>query len=178
MPFRFRVNGDDEPYLPHGYRVLIAFHPGHPEFGCHIFNAEERAQNTFGFRRHEFIRVAPLAEDAPQLNYSRDEQQFLTRKRANAQVSSEFRAITSNDAKSSRVSTRRDGFGNSIVRAVGAAGADNERALSLINRRDPRSRRGDDIIKAAQTDFDESAELRRIEKLERAAIQRGDILPP
>jgi hypothetical protein len=179
MPFRFRVNGVvDNLYLASGYRVLIAFHPGHPELGCHIFNGENGARNTEGFRRHQSIMVAPLSDDAPQVNYSRDEQRFITRKRANAQLSGEFRAITSSGMDCSRVSTRRDSFGNSITRAVGAAGVENERARGLVNRQDPRSRRGDDIISAARSDYDEGAELRRIEKLERAAIERGDILRP
>lgn len=177
LPFRFRVNGDDDPYLPHGYSVLIAFHPGHPERGCHIFNGEQGVRNTQGFRRHEFIRVAPIAEDSPQVNYSRDEQEFIKRKRANAQVASEFRAITLTGTESSRASTRRDGFGNSVVRAVGPARIENERARGLVNRQDPRSRRADEIIKAARSDFDEEAALLQVQRLEREAIARGDILP-
>jgi hypothetical protein len=177
MPFRFRVNGiRDNLYLPSGYRVLIAFHPGHPERGCHIFNAEEGPRNTESFRRHELIMVAPLSEDAPQVNYSRDEQRFITRRKANAQLSGEFRAITATGENRSRVSVRRDSYGNSATRAIGPAGTENERAVSLLDQRDARSRRGDAIISEARAEFDEDAELRRIKQLEQAAIKRGDIL--
>jgi len=51
VPFRFRVNGvDPQIYFERGYQVLIAFHPGRPEEGCHVFNAERGARNRDGLR--------------------------------------------------------------------------------------------------------------------------------
>ena len=56
--FCFRVNGNSELYLEHGYPVLIAFHPGHPERGCHVFNAERGARNREGWGFGKFLMLA------------------------------------------------------------------------------------------------------------------------
>lgn len=111
LPFRFRVNGEVPMlYLENGYGVLIAFHPGHLERGCYVFNGETSARNRDGWPLGEPLLLAPCAEDAPQFALSRDEQAFLARRQANAAVTSEFRAV----AGRSRVSVSRDGFGRSV----------------------------------------------------------------
>ncbi|MGA3172504.1 MAG: hypothetical protein ABSE62_15990 [Chthoniobacteraceae bacterium] len=116
VSFRFRVNGDGV-YLEHGYAVLIAFHPGHPYRGCHVFNAERGVRNRDGLRFGEFILNATMTEDAPQLNLNPDNREHLARKNANAAVRSEFRAIrrAGNGAApvGQSASRARDGYGNS-----------------------------------------------------------------
>lgn len=121
LPFRFTVNGVTERYLEHGYRVLIAFHPGRPEEGCHIFNAETGPRNRDGLRLGEFLLHAPMAEDAPQVSLAPHEREVLARKNANAAVRSEFRAIARagglNITKRISTGTARDGWGNRAERA-------------------------------------------------------------
>jgi hypothetical protein len=91
--FRFRINGiDDQLHLDHGYQVLAAFHPGRPEEGCHIFNAELGVRNRDALRRAERLILAPFAEDAPQIDLS-GRADFTPRKKAAAAVRRNFRAI-------------------------------------------------------------------------------------
>lgn len=92
MPFRFRVNGINGLHLDHGYQVLIAFHPGRPEIGCHIFNAELGARNRENFRRGEFLLVAPPAALVPQVDFS-GRADFTARKKSSAAVTTSYRAI-------------------------------------------------------------------------------------
>jgi len=91
--FRFRINGLAEGiHLDHGYQVLVAFHPGRPEEGCHIFNLELGARNRDGFRRAEKILVAAHAQDVPQVDLS-GRADFTPRRKAGAAVTRNFRAI-------------------------------------------------------------------------------------
>lgn len=91
--FRFRVNGElDGLQLDHGYQVLIAFHPGRPEEGCHVFNAELGVRNRDGFKRGEHLLLAPLAADVAQIDLS-GRADFSPRRRAAAAVVRNFRAI-------------------------------------------------------------------------------------
>lgn len=116
MPFRFRVNGAvDGLYLEHGYAVLVAFHPGKPELGCHVFNAETGTRNRDGHRFGAHLLTAPLAEDAPQFSLSRTEQDaFAMRRKAAAAVRTEFRAIMPAGRKATGTSVARDGRGNAV----------------------------------------------------------------
>jgi hypothetical protein len=179
FPFRFRVNGASDVYLERGYSVLIAFHPGRPEEGCHIFNAETGSRNRHGVKFGEFLFVAPFAEDAPQLNLRPDEYEFVARKNANAAVRSEFRAIVGAGVRGRRVSTAQDGYGSSKrietspPTRSGARGdpassleIDHESAAAAIHLRSQRR----------PSDFDEEAELNRIARLESEAIERGDLV--
>ena len=134
MPFRFRVNGvtshqspvtshQSDLYLEHGYSVLVAFHPGKPELGCHVFNAETGTRNRDGHRFAAPLLVAPMAEDAPQFSLTRTEQDaFAMRRKAAAAVRTEFRAIMPAGRAAARVSVARDGRGN----AVESRGGDTE----------------------------------------------------
>lgn len=124
LNFRFRVNGvRDGLHLEHGYSVLIAFHPGRPELGCHIFNAERGARNREQFAFGELLMIAPIAEDAPQVNLSPVERAFHARRQANATMRGEFRAIMATGAPVVRRSSARDGFGNSReILSTGRAG--------------------------------------------------------
>lgn len=91
-PFRWVVNGVDGAHLDHGYRVLVAFHPGRPEEGCHVFNAELGPRNRDGLKRGERILVAPAAEWVPQVDLS-GRADFTVRKAASAAAVRNFRAI-------------------------------------------------------------------------------------
>jgi hypothetical protein len=114
FPFRFAVNGVvDGLHLTHGHRVLIAFHPGRPEEGCHIFNAEgANDRNRDGWRIGQRILLAPMAADAPQFNLSTLEKDMLRRKKAAAAVRTEFRALTKAGTPLIRRAESRDGEGN------------------------------------------------------------------
>lgn len=182
FPFRFRVNGvDPQIYLERGYSVLIAFHPGRPEEGCHVFNAEAGSRNRDGLKFAEKLMMAPFAEDAPQLNLRPDEYQFVARKNANAAVRSEFRAIVGAGVRGARVSTARDGYGNSAETRNSARRSRTETLHAAgcgvrANPETPVDRSGHASPARAITPFDEDAELARIQRLEREAIERGDIL--
>jgi hypothetical protein len=180
FPFRFRTNGVNDAYLERGYSVLIAFHPGRPEDGCHVFNAETGSRNRDGLKLGEFLMVAPFAEDAPQLNLAPSEYTFAARKNANAAVRSEFRAITAAGSRGRRVSTARDGYGNSRSLRSEPAGCG--------ARGDPATPDRERLITARVGDghespgartakpFNEEAELDRVRKLEQDAIERGDLV--
>ena len=113
LPFRFAVNGASaDLYVASGHRVLIAFHPGRPEDGCHVFNAEEGARNREGRKFGEWIVRALMAQDAPQLNLSKEEIAMQRRKNANAAVRTEFRAISKAGTPIVKRSESRDGLGN------------------------------------------------------------------
>jgi hypothetical protein len=171
FPFRFRVNGVNDLHLERGYSVLIAFHPGHPEQGCHVFNAELGSRNRDGRKLGEFLMVAPFAEDAPQLNLRPDEYAFAARKNANAAVRSEFRAIVGAGKEPSKVSVRRDGYGNSAIRAEGVAKRQHALATGALSRQDPKSIRADDLERQAR----EEEELERVLKMEKELRESGDL---
>jgi hypothetical protein len=173
-PFRFAVNGShDGIYLEQGHRVLIAFHPGRPEEGCHVFNAEMGAKNRDGRKFGERIGVMPLAPDSPQLSLTRDEQRFTSRKAANAAVRSEFRAIMKAGTPIVKSSEARDGFGNRVATrsapSVQPAQADG---------RNRGQDKGDALIAGARAahsrgEFDYDAEAARL----RAEEEKANELP-
>lgn len=182
LPFRFRVNGVIEGlYLEHGYPVLIAFHPGHPEAGCHIFNAERGVRNRDGFQFGEKLLIAPLSEDAPQVNLAPEERAFHARRNANATMRADFRAIGGVGLSPMRRSVVRDGWGNSAVRQTGdghttlRSGSEMEpNHTEPPAAREGRTPQATDRRASLSPDPDE--ELARIEALERAALARGDLL--
>jgi hypothetical protein len=171
FPFRFRVNGVTELHLEYGYSVLIAFHPGRPEEGCHVFNAESGVRNREGLRFGELMFVAPMAEDAAQLNLSPDEKEFHARKNSNAAVRSEFRAIVATGRRGRRVSTARNGFGDSTTLQSPDRVTP---ARPLLDKRAAELKRGAELIREAQ---EEAAAQRRIEILESELIKRGGLIP-
>lgn len=123
-PFLFYVNGVEQGrYFETGYNVLIAFHPGRPEDGCHVFNAEQGTRNRDNIPFGEKLLVAPLYEDAPQVS-------LATRNKCNPVVRSEFRSIVPVGSSGSRISVARDGRGNSIRREEGRAHAISQQSLS------------------------------------------------
>lgn len=120
--FRFRVNGaEGMPHLDHGHRVLVAFHPGHPEQGCHVFNNDESALNREGFGWSELIGLAEWLPDRPQEDLS-GQGNFDGRKRERAAVRREFRAIVAGTARAMRKSHAQDNLGNTLRTASGGSG--------------------------------------------------------
>lgn len=119
VSFRFRVNGaENMPHLDHGHRVLIAFHPAHPELGCHVFNNDESALNREGYGWAELIGTAEHLPDRPQEDLS-GQGDFSGRKRERAAVRREFRAIVAGTARAVRKSHAQDGLGNTLRAASG-----------------------------------------------------------
>jgi hypothetical protein len=121
--FRFRVNGAEglSHHLDHGHRVLVAFHPGHPEQGCHVFNNDESALNREGFGWAELIGLAEWLPDRPQEDLS-GQGNFEGRKNERAAVRREFRAIVAGTARAVRKSHAQDGLGNTLRTASGSSG--------------------------------------------------------
>jgi hypothetical protein len=127
--FVFTVNGvpgAKADYLPHGLRVLIAFHPGHPERGCYVANAEVGSLN-----REHWHFAEPLVYEAPcwgleapaQIDLrapaDRDAATGQSKRRATAAVRGEFRSIRDNGiaAGAPAISTVRDGKGGALIAA-------------------------------------------------------------
>lgn len=163
LPFRFRVNGaQDGLYLEHGYAVLIAFHPGQPEAGCHVFNAERGPRNREGFQFGQKLLLAPMAEDAPQVNLSPEERAFHARRQANATMRADFRAIGAVGAPAIRRAVVRDGFGNSAEVHTGRP--PESTAPPAPERR------------ATKPAIDADEEIARLEQLEADAQARGDLI--
>jgi hypothetical protein len=120
----FAVNGVAENlYLPTGHNVLIAFHPGHPEKGCAVFNADMGARNRSAWRFGQFLFTAPHVDKAPQISLDFPDAPTAKRK-ANAAMVSEFRAVrAAGQISAPKISQARDGLGNALVVAMGASPA-------------------------------------------------------
>lgn len=182
MSFRFRVNGvQDGLHLEHGHRVLVAFHPGRPEEGCHVFNAEgySSTRNRSGIPIGQRLLIAPLAEDAPQLNLSKDELAFAARRNANAAVRTEFRAIVPPGTRRHTASMVRSQYGDSAESRSTPRPVDAESdQLSVVSGQSasvpsvplvaPKR-----ATKPATTDT-EADDLAAIERLEREAAAAGN----
>lgn len=117
--FRFRVAGVSDLYLPHGMRVAVAFHPGHPEQGMHVFCADSTALNREGWAMGMPLLVADYMPFVHGIDLSNTPGDFAARKRGNAHVRSEFRQIATAGTAGHKVSTARDGTGNALVMASG-----------------------------------------------------------
>ena len=171
LPFRFRVNGAvADLYLQHGHHILIAFHPGRPEEGCHVFNAEgENERNRDGFRFGEHMLTAPLAIDTPQFNLAPHEREFHARKNANAAVRTEFRAITKAGTPIVRRTESRDGWGNRSANFAAPAverGRNSAPSEAAARQATPRT---------PQRTLDPDADAARIAALERE--DAGELMP-
>lgn len=124
VSFRFRVNGAEGMrgiHLDQGHKVLVAFHPGHPEQGLHVFNAEMGAMNREHWTCGQALGVAEWMPDRPQEDLS-GRGDFSNAKRERAAVRREFREIVAGTARASRKSHAQDGLGNVIRQAMGATG--------------------------------------------------------
>jgi hypothetical protein len=184
QPFRFQINGLEEGlHLDHGYQVLVAFHPGRPEEGCHIFNLELGARNRDGFRRAEKILVAAHAPDAPQVDLS-GRADFSPRRRAAAAVQRNFRAIgqarrTAHAQNSGglvlRAESNGSGSGRSRSSAATAAPAADPGARIASLRLAPRERTERPPLFRAGTEerlTEKNSELRELAEARRALKAR------
>jgi hypothetical protein len=115
LDFEFVIQGvmEGDPIFDHGYQLFVAFHPGRPQDGCHIFNAERGARNRYGFEYGQFLFVAPPCPVAPNATLRREEQKFLAKRAARAAVNNEFRAIKAAGKTDTRISHTQDSYGNS-----------------------------------------------------------------
>lgn len=118
-PFFFAVNGVAENlFLATGHQVLIAFHPGHPEQGCAVFNADMGPRNRAAWRFGQFLLTAPAQDLAPQIDLSGRGPRQKTQ--AIAAMRSEFRAVrAAGQTSAPSLSAVRDGLGDSIHMARG-----------------------------------------------------------
>lgn len=175
--FRFRVNGEAdldgrEVYLEYGYKVLIAFHPGHPERGCHVFNGERGERN----QRGEFgapILLAPMAEDVAQTDRSGGERTMHARK-ANAAFRGGFHAIVGTGKPAARRSEARDGQGFSVERFDGQEPPNREAPGERHTRQ--RDDRASELIERATRGEVTEEELAKL--AEREAAFRKELLLP
>lgn len=159
--FRFRVNGEQDLHLDHGYAVLVAFHPGRPEEGCHVFNAETGPRNRDNLKRGEFLLVAPMAADVPQIDLS-GRADFAPRKKAAAAVRRSFRAI----AQAVRATHTQDSNGT-VQRAEVGMTAPQPVAGSEAAAAQPKPRREPNPFRCAGEE-DWAAQRARNERMRRA----------
>lgn len=131
-PFTFTVcgvPGAQVDFLPAGLRVLVAFHPGHPERGCHVANADVTSRNNRSWRFGECLvpaapcwnLEAPVQVDLRLPGEKRASGEGGSKKRASAAMRSEFRALsdTGKAVDGGKISTARDGKGNMLHAASG-----------------------------------------------------------
>lgn len=164
FPFCFRVNGNEGGiYIENGYPVLIAFHPGHPERGCYIFNAERGARNREGWKFGELLAVAQLVDDVPQFGLSPQDRELRARKRANAAVHQEFRNIVGSDA---RVSVARNSHGRSVrlENGTGASLVPSADKTIKEQRAEIRTKQAEDFEKKAAAEAARAAKMERVLK--------------
>ena len=131
--FEFVVNGvRDGVYLSHNYKVLVAMHPGRPEEGCWIFNAEVGEKNTKGYKFGQPLLIAEPVQSPPQFSLASDRSSAAEqRKQARAAMVAEYRSIVPRGASRKereehevRETTARDGLGNALTSRQGPARSD------------------------------------------------------
>lgn len=124
LPFVFTVNGvPDAPvnFIPAGCRVLIAFHPGHPERGCRVVNAEVGSLNRGNWHFGELLVAAAPCDNLtmpPQIDLRPAAEKKasglgVNKKRAGNAARTEFRGVrdTGRGGEAPKQSTARDGLG-------------------------------------------------------------------
>jgi len=111
LPFLFTAEGftpawDWNAWLPHGWRVLCAFHPARPDLGCHIFNGlhPDHPQNPRRFPLGMPLGVLKHAPHAPMWNDAPETADFDGRRQTQSAVRAETRIIKA-AKKHVRVST-------------------------------------------------------------------------
>lgn len=113
--FRFQVHGSEGmPCLDNLYPVLIAFHPGRPEAGCHVFNACRDHRNREGYGFAQLIGVAEFDPDVPKLVIGALAE-VTNKKKRNAAVRAEYRTIIpAGTGPGTLKSIARDGLGQAL----------------------------------------------------------------
>lgn len=121
MPIRFltyEVPGF--PVLRERHPVLVAFHPGKTELGCHVFNAAT-GPAAQGMAWGEFMGIVPHFRDTPEevLHTNGD---FSQTSKANAHLRAEYRTIVpSGTGPGTLRSVARDGLGSALTIQKGGA---------------------------------------------------------
>lgn len=111
--FQFVVNGvDPHLHLDNGYRVLIAFDPQRPDFGCYVANAETGSKNRNHFGFGELILMAPYQGPLPLSDDSETHGPDYKR-RARATVRSGFAQVKKHitDTRAARIHQTLDEHG-------------------------------------------------------------------
>lgn len=177
--FRFRLNGESTAYFHQGQTVLIAFHPGRPEEGCHIFDGEREKRPYFNMESSfgRFLLLAPYEPEVAQFSLSGNRSGSEGKKKANAAMVSLFRGIVPRGQKAVSVSEARDGLGTVSRRSENAdprmepnlpAGEENrQHEYSRMITKAKKMSRAEEDAKEAQT-------LDTIQKLEAAMRERGE----
>jgi hypothetical protein len=113
--FRFQVHGSEGmPCLDHLYPVLIAFHPGKPEEGCHVFNNCSDHRNREGYAFGQKIGIAEFDPDVPKLVIGAPAD-VENKKKRNAAVRAEYRTIIpAGTGPGTLKSVARDGLGQAL----------------------------------------------------------------
>ena len=114
--FRFQAHGSEGiPCLDQLYPVLVAFHPGKPEEGCHVFNACTDHRNRDGYAFGEKIGVAELLPDVPKLVIEAAAEGIELKRKRNAAVRAEYRSIIpAGQGPGTLRSVARDGLGQAL----------------------------------------------------------------
>jgi hypothetical protein len=170
--FRFQVHGSEGmPCLDQLYPVLVAFHPGKPEEGCHVFNACKDQRNRDGFGFAERIGVADFLPDVPKLVIDARAEGIDLRKKRNAAVRAEYRSIIpAGEGPGTLKSVARDGLGQALeIQRGGTAPAEARPAASQAPARGgltdvpAAASRGGDVAAAALLGGERAAALAALE---------------
>jgi hypothetical protein len=113
--FRFQVHGSEGmPCLDHLYPVLVAFHPGKPHEGCHVFNNCTDHRNREGYGFGQKIGIAEFDPDVPKLVIGAAAD-VENKKKRNAAVRAEYRTIIpAGTGPGTLKSVARDGLGQAL----------------------------------------------------------------
>ncbi len=131
--FRFQAHGSEGiPILPNLYPVLIAFHPGKPHEGCHIFNACKDHRNRDNYAFGELIGVAEHDPDVPKYVFAGGESEGTDlKRRRNAAVRGEYRSIIpAGQGPGTLRSVARDGLGEALELQRGGSVPEGPRAAA------------------------------------------------
>ena len=141
LPFFFRIGGPglsyigdgipaegmerNLPFIERGHRLIVAFDPQRAAEGAVIFNAERGPKNTEGWKPLQRLFVAPLSEEAPQVDLSggaASSPDMVAKRTRDAQVRAGFTSIGLYGAGARRVRQDHDGAGNVARVESGAPG--------------------------------------------------------
>lgn len=120
-PFRFLCwETPGFPILREKHPVLIAFHPAHPERGCHVFNAATGPEAK-GFAWGELMGVVEHFRDTPEEDLSGNGD-FGQVSKAKANLRAEYRSIVpAGTGPGTMKSLARDGLGNALAVQTGGS---------------------------------------------------------
>lgn len=170
--FRFITTGNpDFPILPEGYKVLIAFHPGHPEQGCYVFNAERGAKNIKTLPMAQSMGLIPQFWDVAEENLS-GTSDYSQVSHGAAAIRKEMRTIIpAGTGPGTLKSIARDGLGNSLEMQTGGT------PISEPIKGKPKKQRGSTPIPVPPSDRAPTAPVKmsRFNKINTTAKRAAEI---